>query len=529
MLNKLILLASTLLLISCSFTQLSFKSASDSLPIVEEEIVYEQIPDPVLDDLGIASLRVGNDFFESAELAFDLTKDTFDEKQYDMPVVITPRVRAYLKVYTKTYPKTFQRWLDRSNKYIYLAKDIFRREGLPEDLVCLAFAESGFNPHAYSRVGAGGMWQFMPATGKEYGLKISEWVDERRDFEEATVASARFLKYLHNYFNDWYLAIAAYNAGFYKVHRAMKMYKTNDFFEIAKHRYLKRETKDYVPKFLALMIIHKNYLKYGFTPPAAAPLLYDRVELSQPVNLYVVAKLLDTDVNTLKDLNPALKTPITPPNDGYVLKVPYGTKIFFEEKMASMSPDELLQVKIYKARKGQSLKRIAQKYGSSVSEIKKINGIRYNKMLYHHTIFVPIKKYFDYSSYQKFAKDVRKEAPKVHVVKRGDNFYDIAHKYGLSVYDLVRLNQGMNPRLIHPGQAIVVSYDYKGKKKKRRKKKSYAKKRSYKLSAGKYVVKSGDTLWDIASHFKVPVNTIMANNHMTSHKLKPGKILIINN
>lgn len=526
-----LILLSSIVVMSCSMADLSLNlpnSATDPHVGTADDLLPILITDPVFAELNIPNLDIDEDFFNNSELILDLTKDTFDGRQYDMPVVITPRVKAFIKSYTKNYPKTFQRWLDRSNKYIYLAQDIFKREGLPLDLVNLAFAESGFNPMAYSHAGAGGMWQFMPATGRSYGLKITEWVDERRDFEESTVAAAKFLKYLHNYFDDWYLAIAAYNAGFYKVHKGMKKYNTNDFFELKKYRYLKRETKDYVPKFLALMIIHKNYLEYGFRPPAADPLLYDRVPLNQPVNLYVVAKILDTDIFTLKGLNPALKTPITPPNDGYLLKVPYGTKEFLEDKIRTLSPDELLQVKIYRARKGQTIKSIARKYNSSINEIKKVNGIRYHKILYNHTIFIPIKKYFDYTSYKSFAKDVRREAPKVHIVKRGDNFYDIAHKYGLSLYDLIRLNSGVNARRIRPGQAVIVSYDYK--KKKRSTRRSYTKKKkTYSLKSGKYVVKSGDTLWGIASYFKTSVSVLMAKNSMTSSKLKPGKVLVIAN
>jgi membrane-bound lytic murein transglycosylase D len=490
------------------------------------------VKDFILESLETPKLEFPEDYFEPHELALNFIGENADSIKYDIPVVINTDVKKFIKVYTKTYPKTFQKWLNRANKYIYIAKDIFRREGLPEDLVVLAFAESGFNPMAYSKAGAGGMWQFMPYTGKLYGLRIDDWIDERRDFEESTLAAAKMLKDLYDYFGDWYLAIAAYNAGAGKVARGIKKYKTKDFFKLSKKYHLKKETKRYVPKFLALLIIYKNYLQYGFEPPVTDPLLYDRVKLNQPINLYVVAKLINNSVDTLRDLNPGLKTPITPPNDGYVLKVPYGTKEIIEKKISQSTPDELLHVKIYHARRGQKLSSIAKKYKVSVKEIKKINGIRYNKLLYSKPIFIPIKKYFDFSIAKDFAKDLNREAPKIYIVKRGDNFYNIAHRHGLSLYDLIKLNPGTNPRRIKPGQAVVVSYDYKRKKKKyyykKRHKNKKRYKRTYTLTGGKYIVKRGDTLWSIARHFNIPVSVIMAKNNMNSHFIKPGTVLKIN-
>ncbi len=506
-------------LISCSSITVT---KNTQVPTTVKKTTQKKVVLPEIASIEEPSLKYT---FQKSELKLDITKDILDEIPFEIPVTMTPKVKRFIKYYTKTNRKLFQRWLDRSNKYIYLSKDIFRRHGLPEELVCLAFAESGFNPHAYSRAGAGGMWQFMPATGKAYNLKINKWVDERRDFEKSTVAAAKFLKYLHNYYGDWYLAIASYNAGFYKIKRAVKKYDSNDFFELAKHPYLKNETKSYVPKFLALMIIHNNYLEYGFRPPNTEPLLYDNVKIDKQINLYTVAQLIDTDISVLKELNPALKLPFTPPNTAYKLKVPYGKKEDLVNKISKLSKDELLQVKIYKAKKGQYVKSIAKKFNASEKEIKDINGLRYSKILYNHDIYIPIKKYFNYSYYKSFAKDVRKKAPKVHIVKRGDNFYNIAHKYGLSLYDLIRLNQGINYKRIRPGQAIIVSYDYKSRKKYKKPKA----KKHYKLKSGKYVVRQGDTLWDIAKYFNTSISVIMAKNNLNSSNLRPGKVLIITN
>ncbi|MGA1862149.1 LysM peptidoglycan-binding domain-containing protein [Deferribacter thermophilus] len=455
-----------------------------------------------------------NEIFDK-KLSLNLDSENYDQKNYDIPIVINKRVKYFIKRYTKTYPTTFQKWLNNANKYIYIVKDIFRRMGLPTDLACLPFAESGFDVYAYSPAGAGGMWQFMESTGKIYGLKNNFWMDERRDFEKATIAAAKYLKYLYEYFNDWYLAIAAYNGGFYKVMKATQRYKTKDFFKLSKYRYLKRETKDYVPKFIALTIIYKNYLRYGFEPPTSDPLLFDKIKLNQPVNLYVIADLLNTDFDTLKELNPALKKPITPPDDEFALRIPFGTKHILEQKIANMSPEELLQVKIYYAKKKESLKRIAKKFNISVNSIKKLNGLYYDYILFSGPIFIPIKKYEKSLAMQNFKNDINAIIPKVYIVKRGDTFYGIAHRFGMTVGKLLKLNKGINPRLIRPGDPIIIS------------KESY--KYSYNKKTRKYRIQKGDTLWDIAKRFNTTVEKLKRKNKLKTTLLTPGDYLIIPN
>lgn len=469
--------------------------------------------------------------------SFDISEYLFDEKKfvlnyeyvinnnrYDIPLVVTPRVRYYLEMYTKKYPASFQNFLERSNKYIYLVKDILNREGLPLQLAILPFAESGYDTDAYSYVGAGGMWQFMPSTGKIYGLDINYWIDERRDFEKATIAAAKHLKYLYKNLGDWYLAIAAYNAGFYKIYNGLKKYKTNDFFKLAEKRYLKYETKDYVPKFIAFSIIYYNYLQYGFDPPSTSPLFYEKINLKQPVNLYVIADLIDTDVETLKELNPDLKKPITPPNDEYNLKVPYGTKSFLEEKIAKMSPNELLKVKIYKSKRGEIIENIAKRFKVNVDDIIKVNSLKYKRILYDTYLFIPEKDFMQMSFAKDFIEDVKIYAPKVHIVKSGETLWNIAHKYGLTLKDLIKNNRDIDPKSIRPGQPIVIAQNVSQKTLKREK--SYSTKRS--LINGQYIVQSGDTLWDIARDFNTSVDKLIKINNLKTAELKPGEKLNIN-
>lgn len=494
-----------------------------------EEMSEKPKPAKIIKDFSLENLKypspaINEYLFDEKELFLNY-QYIVKSKEYDIPPVITPRVRYYLNMYTKRYPNTFQNYLDRSNKYIYLVKDILRREGLPAQLAILPFAESGYETDAYSPVGAGGMWQFMPSTGNIYGLDINYWIDERRDFEKATIAAAKHLKYLYENLGDWYLAIAAYNAGFYKVYSGVKKYKTTDFFELAKKRHLKVETKDYVPKFIALSIIYYNYLEYGFEPPSTSPLLYEKINLKQPVNLYVIADMINTDIDTLKELNPDLKKPITPPNDEYSLKVPYGTKSFLSEKIAKMSPKELLKVKIYKAKQGEYIEKIAKKFNSDKNDIMKVNGLKYSRILYNTYLFIPENDFMKQAYAQDFIDDIKIYAPRVHIVKSGESLYTIAHKYGLSLYDVIKLNKGINPRLIRPGQPVIVSND-EDKKTARKKKKTNVVKR--KLLDGKYTVQTGDTLWDIAKEFNTSVEKLMKINNLETAELHPGKKLTIN-
>jgi membrane-bound lytic murein transglycosylase D len=165
-------------------------------------------------------------------------------QEFDIPIVINERVEHFIQYFQTTARKIFVNWLARSERYIPFMKNLLRESGLPEDLVYMALIESGFNPYAYSRRKASGPWQFIYLTGKKYGLKVNWWVDERRDPEKSTIAATKYLKDLYDLFECWYLAAAGYNAGEGKIMNAMKRYRTEDFWELTKYRYLRRETKD---------------------------------------------------------------------------------------------------------------------------------------------------------------------------------------------------------------------------------------------------------------------------------------------
>lgn len=447
-------------------------ASKNSAVFIEERVTVEEYAvEPVTSkaeerirtDQPIKGVAVEPPKFTISSAFFDLEthqepseelKDIF--QVFDMPVTDTPRVQHYMKYFTTSGRDNMQAWINRSNRYMYLVKDIFEREGIPLDLAMLSFTESGFNPNAYSRAGAAGMWQFMPSTGKIYGLAISEWVDERRDFEKSTLAAARHLKDLYKMFDDWYLALAAYNAGSGRIRKATQKHNSKDFFTIAGARTLKLETRDYVPKYLAQLLLYKNLFAHGFSPPEELPLLFETVELTSQANLIVIAQAIGATYDELKMLNPELRTPVTPPSSKYRLRVPFGKK----ELLAGLLKDgkfDQLRYTLYRAQAGESLAAIAKRYGVSVEGIQKINGLAYSKIYSSKLIFIPKKGEKLTAMDLQFAKEVQGLSPKYHTVRKGDNLTVISRKYNIPLYVLIRMNPKVNPKKIYPGQVLVIS------------------------------------------------------------------------
>jgi len=478
------------------------------------------------------SFSIYNTFKKNHEFMFGPHDSEYGK--YDViKLVETSRFDYYVRLFTGNYKDVFQKWLDRSNEYIYIVRDILRREGVPEELVYLPFTESGFNPSVTSHAGACGMWQFMKGTGKAYNLDYNFWLDERRDFEKSTVAAARHLQDLYDRLGDWYLAMAAYNAGLGKVLKAIKRYNTRDFFKMSqrKYRYLKLETKDYVPKYLALRYLARNYQEFGFETPDGKPQLFDRVTLYRQANLYVISSIIETDIETLRELNPELMTPMTPPVEEYSLRVPYGKREILEKELEHITEEELAQFYVEFAKKGRSISSIAKKYKMSTKELKRINGLRHNVILRSTYLFIPIKEVYDTALNSDFEKELKRYNPKVHRVRRGDNMYKIAHKYGMSLYELMALNRGVRPKLIRPGQSIIVSDSYYNARNNRKaSKRTYAstkKRGSY--TKAKHKVRYGESLWSIANKYGTTVAQIKSSNKLRNNVIQPGKRLTVYN
>jgi hypothetical protein len=271
----------------------------------------------------------------------------------------------------------FSRALGRSQAYEEMMKKILREKNLPEELFYLALIESGFNPHASSRAKASGIWQFVTKTARRFGLKVDKWIDERRDPEKSTYAAAEYLKSLYEMFNNWDLATASYNAGEGKILKAMKRAKSQDFWEISRYRYLRKETREYVPMFLAAVIIASEPQKYGFSNiDYHPPLLYEKEIVPPGTRLDLIARAAETDLSEIKALNPALKKEKVPPNcSQFEIKLPPGKKEIFGKNFPLLSKKAASKGKKHSVRPGETLSGIAKKHRVNLQNLCQVNGL----------------------------------------------------------------------------------------------------------------------------------------------------------
>ncbi|MBI5192355.1 MAG: transglycosylase SLT domain-containing protein [Nitrospirae bacterium] len=299
------------------------------------------------------------------------------EQDNDSSNPVITKVSSYIDFFTtKRGHSIFQAWLNQAGPYIPFVKDILREEGIPEDLALLPLIESGFNVNARSPKQAAGMWQFMASTGAMYGLKVNKWVDERRDPVKSTRAAARHLKDLYNTFGDWPLALASYNAGSGKVKKAIERTGSADYWEIEDTRALKPETQNYVPKFMAAVILAKNPDDFGFTITDGPAIKYDVIEVPGGIDLNSITKISDADYEELRKLNPELKSQITPSVEiYYTLRVPEGAGPSIVETYNKLPLSKRGVYREYRVRKGDTVSKIAKKYRVDKSTIRNANNL----------------------------------------------------------------------------------------------------------------------------------------------------------
>ncbi|CAH2030208.1 transglycosylase SLT domain-containing protein [Trichlorobacter ammonificans] len=381
----------------------------------------------------------------------------------DLPLALNDKVERFITLFQTKGRATFAGWLQRSTRYLPMMREVLRKEGLPEELVYLAMIESGFRLHARSVASAVGPWQFMPATGRRYALRIDQWVDERRDPVKATAAAAMYLKDLYGMFNgDWHLATAGYNAGENKIMRAMDKYDTTDFWELSKGSYLKRETKEYVPKLLAAAIIAKDPARYGFNEIVAIPVVEsDTVVIKARTDLELVARLTGTTVQTIKDLNPSLRHWCTPPNyPDFELRVPKGTGKRFETAIAGIPVEQWYTEKTlygrYHAGRKDTLASVARRFGTSAGELAELNGLGRTQKVAGRTLVVPARQSVN------FAREGRREEAtpdiRYYTVRKGDTLWTIARKFKVSTTLLTAWNNLKHETAaLLPGKRLVVA------------------------------------------------------------------------
>ncbi|MEJ2684554.1 MAG: transglycosylase SLT domain-containing protein [Candidatus Sulfobium sp.] len=309
---------------------------------------------------------------------------------YDDNKTAVRAVERNVSLFTTTIRDRFSMWLSRSGAYLDIMTRILKEKDVPEDIVFLSLIESGFNPYAYSMAHAAGPWQFIASTARRYGLKINWWRDERRDPVKSTEAAADYLKDLYSMFGSWNLALAAYNAGEGKILKAMKRGRVDDYWDLRETRHIRRETKNYVPKFIAARIIASNPEDFGFqNVDYKEPLRYDKVKLDSPVDLSVAAECAGTTLEEIRRLNPELRRWCTPPDvQEYTLRIPAGTKEHFLEKLSSLPDKDRFTMERYKVRRGDTLWRISRRIGVpmriilSLNSMKKIMTLKQGSTLY---------------------------------------------------------------------------------------------------------------------------------------------------
>lgn len=292
------------------------------------------------------------------------------------PSLLHERVRQFIQYFQTQGEEFFSASLARSRAYEPMMKGILRRKNLPEELFYLALIESGYKPKARSKAKATGIWQLMPQTARRFGLRVNRWIDERLDPEKSTQAAAEYLKSLYELFQCWDLAAASYNAGEGKVLSAMKKTSSQNFWQISRHRYLKQETKKYVPKFLAAVTIARDPKQFGFSiievPP---PMAYEKVSVPPATRLDRIARAAETELSVIRSLNPALIKWQTPPSGSPLeIRIPLGKKEAFENNF-HLKQSDIALAKKHRIRPGETLWHIAKKYQINLQDLCEFNQI----------------------------------------------------------------------------------------------------------------------------------------------------------
>jgi membrane-bound lytic murein transglycosylase D len=444
----------------------------------------------------------------------------YDPRRKQLPVVLNSRVQYYMGYFQTSGRPFFEKWLQRSGKYIPMMTEILQKKGLPSDLVYLAMIESGFNVKAKSHAAAVGPWQFIRPTAMRYGLRVDSWVDERMDPEKSTIAAANYLGDLYEMFQSWELAAAGYNCGEQRVQAAIDAYNVYDYWAISDLA-LPKETRDYVPKLMAALIIAKDPKKYGFSGIYySEPLRYDNVTVPPQKSLDDIARIIGASNYTLVELNPNLRYGVTPPGGSYEIKVPPGygrvvasrhLEIASLRTIASVGYSGSGNSLRYTVKRGDSLGRISNRYNVSVASIRKANRLKGSTVRVGQTLTIPRRGYTSGSDYGYASND------RVNIryrVNSGDTLGAIAARHEVSVSTIKRANK-LQGSGIFVGQVLSIPDAVPPK---------YAARSG---SAGSYHVSRGDTLGKIAQRHGVSVSSIKSANDIKGSTIVAGQTIRI--
>jgi len=378
------------------------------------------------------------------------------QKNVGFNFTLNPLIQQYINYYQGPRGRgTMENGLRRSGQYMRLARQIFAKEGVPVDVTWLGQVESAWKVKAMSWASASGLWQFVPGTGRTYDLKQTAYIDERNSFEQATHASARYLKDLANRYNgNWELAMAAYNTGAGNVDRAIARAGTANFWMI--YPYIAQETRNYVPNILAVILIAKNPEKYGFRGiKPDAPISYDVVQVPNATSLQLIADATDTSVDVIRNLNPELKRDITPRGDVYNVRVPAGRSTLFASVLKRISPDKRETARVISVAPGEDWQNVANRIGVSVPQLQAMNG---GVDLKSATKLVVPSGSVKLTRWVRAKPGTEPETPAASLTKyrarKGDTIAKIAASKNLDVNDLARLNGITADAELRAGQEV---------------------------------------------------------------------------
>lgn len=385
------------------------------------------------------------------------------------------RVLYYMNFFQVDARDRFAIWLGRLRRYEGMIRERFRGFGVPEDLVYLALIESGYSNTAVSRAKAVGMWQFMPFTARRYGLQVDQWVDERRDPFKATDAAARHLLSLDSMFGSWYLTAAAYNGGTGRVMRGIRRLPGEPdsltdatFFALSDRRYLRRETRDYVPKLIAAALIAKDPGRFNFDDVTTLePLVYDEITVPDATGLDVVARLADTSTAALLELNPQYYRGVTPPRREAVVRVPRGGGTTVAQRYAELPATERVNFLEHVVARGQTLSEIGQRYRVSVDLLLAANPrVRVRTLKVGARLKIPVSAAARGRSRRTTGPAPRPRAAsaanpatagRTHVVRPGETLWLLSQRYGATIADLRRWNGLSVGDVLQIGQRLLVA------------------------------------------------------------------------
>ncbi len=468
------------------------------------------------------------------------------------PVVESTRIDFWLSYFTGPGRERFERALYRMQLHRPTMESILDEMDLPRELICVAFIESGFAMKAVSRARAVGPWQFITGTGRRYGLRVNWWYDERCDIVASTYAAANYLQDLYAIWGDWYLALAAYNCGEYRVARQVARQNTTDFWKLD----LPLQTERYVPKFLAALYILREPEKYGFDIPQVEPIRFDLVPVEYALDLDVLARCAGTTTEVIRELNPQLRRGATPPNMEVHIKVPPGVGESCAANILELPPEERVAWSEHRVRKGETLSEIAAHYGTSVTALRDANGLsRRGYLQIGQRLVIPVPggrggayaevasskptyrdrtSGIDREALERYAQRAAKSAPPpgrkrvVYTVKRHDTLSEIAAQYHVGLSRIRSWNNLSRRRHIYPGQKLViyVPESYVGASETRV---AMAKKPvdETHFVKQKHVVASGESFYSISRRYNVSVSDLMAWNGRRRSIIRPGDVLVV--